>query len=180
MPVRDPSNQFFPILREHPSDLLPWLNHQGSLTQKLQTCSSEVRLEVLRQGWDSSNWWDQHVLQHCSGRVFHRDILILGDATPCWFARTIIPQATFYRSESFFNRLKKESLSALIFDEPKVKRVEMIPYFISNQTIEFQWLPKNLNFKNEVRSARLSAFQYCAEDPFYLVEIFLPGIGRFI
>lgn len=169
------------LLKAHstPSaDLLPWLSHQSSLTDKLKANSGDARLEVLSQQWALANWWDKYTLGLSCDKVMHRNILMYSRQTPCWYARTIIPKETYQTNHSFFDRLKHESLGVIVFKEPCVKRHLLLNYAINKQCLEYHWLLSPLSEKNAELWVRLSVFTIANTSAFYLVEILLPGLMK--
>ena len=176
-----PSNStlLFPVKHKLPSSLLPWVTHQDSLTKLLQSRAGNARLQVLGQCWESPNWWDKHVLHIEGESVLHREILMWAGKEVCWYARTIIPKATYQSGALLFERLQEESLGALIFNEPTIKRVNMSYYAISDQSIEYHWLNPLLHGSANVLWVRMSAFTLNAQLPFYLIETLLPALERY-
>ncbi len=185
-------NTLLPLPCEAPALLLPWLTHQNSLTERLQEKAGKTRLEVLGQCWELPDWWDKQVLQIIDETVLHREILMWASKKPCWYARTIIPKTTYDASKTIFDRLKNESLGALIFNDDRIKRVSLSHYPIDEQTIEYHWLTDIMHSKTKPLWVRISTFIVTAalptppstpEDntyPFCLLEIMLPGIMRYL
>jgi chorismate--pyruvate lyase len=161
-----------------PNELIPWLCHQHSLTDKLRTESGHAQLEVLGQHWTLPSWWDKFTLGLPIEAVLHRNILMFSQQTPCWFARTIVPEHSYRENRQFFNRLAQESLGVIIFNEPKIKRTQLLNYQINENCIEYHWLPSSLINKNKQVWVRLSTFTIAELSSFYLVEILLPGLLR--
>jgi chorismate lyase len=158
----------------HPA-LLPWLSHQSSLTDKLKIDSGDAQLEVLSQQWISPSWWDKFTLGLSCDAVMHRDIRMFSRQTACWYARTIIPNATYHANHSFFDRLKHESLGVIVFNEPRIKRNVLLNYVINDQCLEYYWLSA-LSNQNDQFWVRFSVFTIADTSSFYLVEILLPGL----
>ncbi len=163
-----------------PTDLIPWLNHQASLTDKLKLLSGEAELEVLSQHWTKPSWWDKFTLGLTEQTVLHRDIIMLSRQTPCWFARTVIPQSTYQANQHFFDRLAHESLGVIIFNEPSIQRAQLVSYEIDEKCIEYHWLPHCILSKKGQMWGRLSIFTITEVCEFYLIEIFLPGFMRIL
>ncbi|QDP72664.1 chorismate lyase [Legionella israelensis] len=152
--------------------LVPWLLHQGSLTEKLKHHTGQADLAVLAMGWRLPAWWDQFVLNIRYQPVYHREILMYSQAMPYWYARTIIPEQCYFLEPHFFNRLQHESLANLIFDEPKVKRVQFFHYPIGVNCIETYWLPETLSLNiHDVFWVRLAHFSFMQQASFFLCEI---------
>ena len=160
--------------------LLAWLIYEQSLTQKLKAASGDARLEVLEQRWELSDAWDQNTLNMDLSTVLHREILMWGLDTPCWYARTIIPDTTWQANRVLFDRLKKESLGQLIFNGTEIKRVSLMHYPITPSSIEYHWLNEAWHQAAPVLWVRLAEFVVNDHDSFFLVEILLPGLLRYM
>ncbi|MDP3704636.1 MAG: chorismate lyase [Legionellaceae bacterium] len=163
-----------------PRKLLPWLTYVDFLTKKLYEKSGHTSLSVLSQGWGMASWWDRHVLGLDFGQVFHRDIVTSAWDESCWYARTVIPLATYQADSTLFDRLKTETLGALIFEGTKIKRVSLVHYPINKQMIEFQWLTTTMYGDSDILWVRSSAFTLASGDLFYLIEILLPGLETYL
>jgi chorismate--pyruvate lyase len=159
-----------------PSSLSSWLSSNNSLTNKLKAITGHTRLQVLEQKWVFPDWWDKHVLKIALEAVFHREIVMWSHHHACWFARTIIPYQSYQTDAPFFNRLEKETLNELIYNNPHVKRTSYINYSINQQSLEYHWLGENLHQNADCLWVRLSTFTLHNANHFYLVEIFLPGL----
>jgi chorismate--pyruvate lyase len=169
------SNNLLKISANPPAALLPWLSHRSSLTDKLNLDSGDARLEVHSQQWTPPSWWDRFTLGLSCDAVMHRDILMFTRQTSCWYARTIIPNFTYQTNQTIFDRLKHESLGAIIFNEPSIKRNVLLNYAINEQCLEYYWL-SSLRDKPDQLWVRLSVFTIADISSFYLVEILLPGL----
>lgn len=179
MLIKLKENTFLPVQAKLPSALNLWINYQDSLTKLLQTKAGETRLQIVGQQWQSPDWWDQHVLHLTKELVLHREILMWTTEAPCWYARTIIPKTSYQEDDLFFNRLQKESLGELIFNESRIKRVRMMHYPVSPQSIEYHWVTKCVPCSVKTLWTRLSVFTLNDEFPFYLIEILLPALERY-
>lgn len=157
--------------------LLPWLKHETSLTNKLRQMAGEAHLVVLKEGVRHVDWWATHVLGLEPQTVFQREIMMFSGQIACWYARTIIPHHTWCAHETMFKRLERETLGDIIFSEPAIKRYSLVNYAIDSQSIEYYWF-KHANFDSQW--LRLSVFTIDNNAPFFLVEIFLPGLSEII
>ncbi|AHE67331.1 chorismate--pyruvate lyase family protein [Legionella oakridgensis] len=165
----------------HPSyALLPWITHQSSLTERLKQKTGEARLTVLAQQWGAPDWWDKQVLKLEHESVLHREILMSARNAPCWYGRTILPKQTYESDVALFTRLKTESLGQLLFNNITINRLCLLHYAISHRVIEYHWLTAEMHDQKEVLWARFSAFTLHKQFPFYLVEILLPGLMRYV
>ncbi|PJD90632.1 MAG: hypothetical protein CK424_08125 [Legionella sp.] len=162
-----------------PQYLLPWLTCTDYLMNKLQALSGQVALEVLQQIWCPSTEWDEHILHLDHDLVMHRDIMISAHGTPCWFARTILPSATFQANLALFERLDNEPLGNLIFQNEAVQRSAMRYYPIDPTDAEYTWVPEKIRGGQTELWMRLSTFCLNNSTSFYLAEIFLPGLETY-
>jgi chorismate lyase len=164
-----------------PESLLPWLTWDHSLTDKLQALAGEARLEVLSHEWGKSDAWDQSCLNlRQEAQVIHRTIVMWAFESPCWYARTILPKATYDRNQVVFDRLKTESLGALIFGDTEIERLSLMYYPVSSFSIEYAWLESWMHQNASVIWVRLSEFQMKQGGVFFLVELLLPGLMEYL
>ncbi|KTC66218.1 4-hydroxybenzoate synthetase [Legionella adelaidensis] len=167
----------FQFIAQPPEELLPWLTYREMLSEKLEKETGDARLQVLFQQWSYPDWWDKYVL-NISEPVLHREILMWSLSTPCWYARSIIPQDCYMATPGFFNRLENESLGDLIFNNPEIKRQYLMHYPVTEELIEYHWLQPSWHENIKELWARKSCFIYKKKFKFYLIEIFLPGLLR--
>ena len=161
-----------------PAFLLPWLHYIDFLTQKLKSEVGDAQLQVIGQRWDSPNWWNKYTLNLDHEQVMHREILMRSFDECCWYARTILPHTTYEVNTVLFDRLNQESLGQLIFNGSAIKRSELIIYPINEQSLEYYWLNDTMHQQETELWVRRSTFMLQDVWPFYLVEIFLPGLKR--
>lgn len=175
------------MLKKPPEPLLPWLTYTKSLTQKLYDLTGNTKLEIINQQWQLPDAWEQTVLKipmnEATGHqelVFHREILMKSLDVPCWYARTIIPTQTYENNKTLFKRLEQESLGQLIFNGPEIQRVSLKHYPILADNTEYRWLDKSLHQQQSSLWMRLSEFIVNQQNTFFLAEIILPGLLRYI
>ncbi|VEG90009.1 chorismate--pyruvate lyase family protein [Legionella spiritensis] len=172
------SKHFYsPLITNPPTELLPWLTHKESLTEKLRQLAGEAKLQVLSQKKMMAGWWERYVLNVQEEWVIQRDILMQACQISCWYARTIIPEQVFEANRHFFDRLRSESLGALVFHEPEITRNQFKYYAIDKESLEFYW-PKRHEAINDDETlwVRWSEFALNRRFSFYLAEILLPGL----
>lgn len=153
--------------------LIPWLEHEQSLTEKLKAVAGDARLEVIASRWDDAP---------DGSRVMRREIVMWAFDSPCWYARTLVPLATYHANEALFERLQTESLGDLIFHGTDIKRVSLTSYSITKQSPEYAWVRKWLQqdvARLCVRQSDLSINSSILH-PFTLKEILLPGLMRYL
>ena len=164
--------------------ILSWLTYKNSLTDRLNShLKKPARLQRLCQHWTAPSWWDCHVLAIQKESVLHRDIIMWAEEKACWYARTILPISTYHAARSIFDRLENESLGQLIFNEPMIKRIDMLHYAVNKGSLEYFWLKKSLldvEVLEDEYWLRLSSFVVKDAFPFFLVEILLPDLMRSI
>lgn len=172
---------FYRTPSDPPESLLPWLTYEQSLTNKLQTLAGEARLDVLSHEWGESDEWDQSCLNlDDKEQVMHRTIVMWAYQLPCWYARTIIPKSTYDLNQVVFDRLKTESLGALIFGDTEIERLSLMYYPVSSFSIEYAWLRSWMHQNASVIWVRLSEFQMKQGGVFFLVELLLPGLMEYL
>jgi chorismate--pyruvate lyase len=164
-----------------PNYLLPWLHYTDYLTHKLHAQSGNTQLQVLQEQWLAvTTPWDQTVLHLAPERVLHRDIVMLACNTPCWFARTILPETTYQSDLALFARLQHEPLGNLIFQGTAIQRVNLRHYPVDKDAAEYHWIPETCHAGQTPLWARMATFQLTAAPAlFYLIEILLPGLERY-
>ena len=164
-----------------PPCLLPWLSYQRYLSKKLEAKAGQTELQVIQQTWlAQASAWDQERLALGPEAVLHRDSLILAHQRPCWFARTILPAATYESAEPLFKRLAHEPLGNLIFEGRAIDRLSLCHYAIDQEAPEYAWLPQGLALGSSPLWLRLSCFSVIGpQSTFYLVEILLPELERY-
>ena len=174
MPI---NKQFVPVTEAHSSaQLSEWINAQDSLTERLKRSTGEAQLELLNQQWVTPDQWDRHLLQIDDPLIFERNIIMKSQGIVYWYARSIIPQKCYDLDPLFFNRLQKESIKNLIFDEVNVQRINFITYPANDQCPEFHWVKKYINVVHGILWVRLAEFLFQQKESFYLVEILLPAL----
>ncbi|MGQ3891107.1 chorismate--pyruvate lyase family protein [Legionella sp. CNM-4043-24] len=157
-----------------PPSLLPWLVHTGPLTARLKKLRGQTRLQVIRQHWRSTNWWDQQVLGLQHHRILQRDILMFSHQAPCWFARSMIPEPVFTANRDVFDRLQYEALGDIVFSHDHVERSSLDYYPLFPDSIEYYWPERSFVNQAPVMWLRLSTFTIRRHYPFFLTELFLP------
>jgi chorismate--pyruvate lyase len=148
-----------------------WLTHNDSLTDKLKTISSAVHLQVLQHAWQTTVS-QEHILE--------RKILMWAGQERCWFARTQIPEPTYRAEEALFSRLATQALGELIWHNPRIQRVQLQHYAITPNTADYALLDNSMHEQHTSLWARHSRLFVQNQYPFYLLEIFLPGLARVI
>lgn len=172
-------HSLYRIEMEPPAELLVWLQYTESLTQRLHHLAGEAEVALIGQRWHTPSWWDKYILGIDKGPILEREICMMANQQPCWYARTVIPQASYQRNAVFFDRLQTESLNALIFDTPETQRVNSTYYPLDATCLEYYWVAPRMLPLGEKVWLRLAEYCYAQQSPFFLMEILLPAIRRY-
>lgn len=155
------------MMVERENELRSWLIYPHRLTERLTEVAGEVSVQVLHQGVVNQNWL--------------REIFIMANGEPCWYARTVAPQRTYSCYQEFFDQLKTKLLGDLIYNSAMVRRNSLLHYPIGFAAHEFQWLPESIQQHcHQALWMRSSFFLLDEKAPFYLKEIFLPAMQRYL
>ena len=157
-----------------------WLNHQDSLTEKLQAYFGPTHLTLLEQDFFLPSWWDKFTLKILDKKVFHRKIVMFAKQQPCWYAKTIIPLSCYQENTHLFYRLAHETVGSIVFSDTRITRLRLLNYAIDERCIEYHWLPKEIIVEKKPLWLRFSEFKIADSVPFYLIEILLPNLIRMI
>ncbi len=163
---------------ELPDHIVSWASLESVLTDRLKQISGEAKLTVLTQQFERTSWWARQTLSVADEMLFRRDILMASKGAPCWFARTLIPKATYQAHQAIFSRLENEPLTNLLYGKTSIERIDLFSYALNENCMEYYWMDASLLENQSTLWARLSTFQLPSEHRFYLVEIFLPGLER--
>lgn len=175
MPIN--THLIFQLKAQCSQQFLEWLTYQSSLTDKLHQATGDAELELLSQHWITTDLWSKTLLEIKDAQVFQREIIMKSHNFPYWYARTIIPQTCYELDPNFFNRLQKESVRNLIFNEQRVQRVNAINYPVDEQCVEFYWVKKYINTAQDPFWVRIAEFLFQQKASFYLVEIMFAELG---
>ena len=166
----------FTVKTNDSSSLRNWVEYPYSLTDRLKDALGHAQLEIISQKWMNPTWWDKYLLKINDQLIFQREILMKHQESTYWYARTIIPEQCYNVSPDFFNRLKKESIRDLIFDNNLVTRTNMTSYSINNQCIELCWAKKHIKDIHHPLWVRLAEYSFLGKGVFFLVELLLPEL----
>jgi chorismate-pyruvate lyase len=157
---------------------LEWVNYQESLTDKLRKAKGDACLDLIAQQWISTDLWSKNMLDVRDATLFQREIIMNSYGVAYWYARSIIPQKCYDLDPAFFGRLQKESIKNLIFEDPRVRRINSINYPVDNQCVEFYWVKKYIDEVQGILWVRIAEFSFQQKESFYLVEIMFPELGE--
>lgn len=176
MPIN--SSFITPLNAECSKQFLEWIVYQNPLTDKLQKATGDAQLELLSQEWKKTDEWGDQLLEIHDECIFQREIMMKSHGVAYWYARSIIPQACYEIDSTFFDRLKKESIKYLIFDNEQVARINFITYPVDSYSLEMSWVKKYIKNIEGILWVRISEFSFQKAASFYLIEIMLPELGE--
>ena len=144
-----------------PEKLLPWINHNESLTLKAELMGLEVRVLVLLQQWRST--------------IFEREIIMFCNNKPWWYGRTLIPKQTFSKRFEIFSTLSTKPLGKILFEDPMIEKIHCKSLTLSVKDLKLNHQQLGLVEKQDMDLlwGRASIFQI-DDSPLYLTEVFLP------
>lgn len=163
---------------EFPQGIDEWIHYDASLTDKLELLSGDAKVELLSQRWSLPQWWDIHQL-NINEQIFEREIFMKSYGQIFWYARTVLPKSCYDLDPTFFNRLEKESIRHLIFNEAKVERINRSTYPIDKHCLEFYWIKKYSAHIPDSFAVRCTHLLFQKTKNFYLIEILFPTLQRF-
>lgn len=101
-----------------PSNIADWLFHTGSLTQKLQTVSQHISVEITKEDWQAVSLSKYSTEQ----TAWVREILLKGDNTPWIFAQTIFPQTTIDNVAQVIPNLGETPIGLWLFPQNPIRQ----------------------------------------------------------
>ena len=155
-----------------PKQWRDWLLDTGSLTQRLIDASeNKLTVQILNQRIDIPRFTEQRALKLPPRRLtMIREVVLLANATPWVYARSIIPLTTLTGRLRKLRQLDNQPLGALLFRDPTMTReaVEVACHTSINAK-----LPTALGDIQKSLWGRRSVFRLDAK-PLLVSEIFLP------
>jgi len=162
-----------------PSTVLDWLLYEASLTRRLQTvCPGRFRVRVLSQGWARPMLNEAQALQLDPNKyAMVRQVQLLCDETPWVYARTIIPRATLSGSLRRLAHLQSQSLGAVLFASPTMRRGEVeVANVVANSKLHELLEGRDGHLPAAVWGRR-SVF-HVHNKPLLVSEFFLPAMEK--
>ncbi|WP_410678054.1 chorismate--pyruvate lyase family protein [Avibacterium paragallinarum] len=99
-----------------------WLEHQGSLTRKLQQICQTLSVEVIEQGWQEKLPSKSTALCDLSNnptaKIWRREVVLKGDGQAWIFAQTELPQHTVENAAQYVLQLGNEPIGLWLFKQP--------------------------------------------------------------
>lgn len=168
------------LLRAHvPPTVLDWLLDEASLTKRLQiACKGRFRVRVLSQGWTrpmASEAWTLGLNPYKYAMV--RQVELLCDETPWVYARTVIPRRTLSGPLRKLAHLQSQSLGAILFASPTMRRGEVEVANIVADSKTHQLITRRGGHLPGSVWGRRSVF-HIYEKPLLVSEIFLPAMEK--
>lgn len=161
-----------------PEELKPWIFANTSLTKKLRELMVRVEVNVLSQGWFECSWWEKYALM-LDGMVFVRQITMMGNGGPCWYARSVIPDECYRCNRDFFEQLTTKSLGQILYSHPEVVRTDLNYYAVTVNAIEYYWTADALEGMLQEPLLWVRRTRYVLRgQAFFLFEVFLPEFIR--
>lgn len=145
-----------------PTLLRPWLEASGSLTKMAKARCASVHVKLLQTGW-------------APDACYHREILMLCDESPWWYAHTRIPASTFDKRADVFQDLGERSLGCLLFSDPHITRQSLRFFEVSFASSLYQQAACFVTLDHDRLWARESVY-HVEGQPLYLLELFLPAM----
>ena len=163
-----------------PEQLKPWLLTSESLTKRLRASLPDVSINLLNANWDNTTWWDKYILNIQYERAYIRQVIISSATNQCWFARTVIPQATYEKRASLFANLSSKSLGDVLFHDKSFKRQQLAFYPVTSSDIEYHWaMAYSSHSIAKQLWVRRSVFMVEGE-ALYILEVFLPSFVKLL
>ncbi|MCW9733257.1 chorismate lyase [Avibacterium sp. 20-15] len=99
-------------------EIAQWIQHQGSLTQKLQQACQQLSVEVIHQGWQTNSSTKTSEKSTALNDVWLREVLLKGDDIPWIFAQTRLPKDTVDNVAQYVLQLDNEPIGLWLFKQP--------------------------------------------------------------
>ncbi|MFU2089764.1 chorismate--pyruvate lyase family protein [Avibacterium avium] len=105
-------------------EIAQWVQHQGSLTQKLQRACQQLSVEVIYQGWQENLSEKISPKSTALEQIWLREVLLKGDGTPWIFAQTTLPETTVQNVAQYVLQLGEQPIGLWLFKQP-MQRVSL-------------------------------------------------------
>ncbi|MFZ7255315.1 chorismate--pyruvate lyase family protein [Avibacterium avium] len=105
-------------------EIAQWVQHQGSLTQKLQQACQQLSVEVIHQGWQENSTAKISLKSTALNKTWLREVLLKGDGTPWIFAQTTLPETTVQNVAQYVLQLGEQPIGLWLFKQP-MQRVSL-------------------------------------------------------
>lgn len=161
-----------------PSALRPWLTDPGSLTARIRTRCGQFSVSVLSQALGRAHPDEAALLGLRQGeRVWVREVLLLADAVPVVFARSILPYRNVRGAWNLFHGIGSRPLGAALFADPRIERMPLASSCLDRRDARYH---RAIEASGTVDSsprlwARRSVFRLHRRS-LLVTEVFLPAI----
>lgn len=165
-----------------PNDLESWLFDTSSLTARLVArCKGKFSVQVLSQKWQKIDHEEARAMQmaHVHSALV-RQVLLLCDATPVVYARTVIPANTVSGAQRRYANMGRRPLGAMLFADRTMRReqvmVSRLParHPVLRQPELKNAMPASVDLHAEIWGRR-SVFRVSGK-PLLVSEYFLPTL----
>ncbi|WP_028452797.1 chorismate--pyruvate lyase family protein [Chitinilyticum aquatile] len=162
-----------------PRDLRPWLAARGSLTARLMAHFPEIRVSVLRQGWDQPHGDEIAIMQLPRGgtQVAVREVILASRGTPLVYAHSITARSALARGFHLLGRTGSRPLGALLFADPTIRRSPLAWRCIDARHPLYQSARAAVGPLPPRLWARRSLF-HSGRDVLLVTEVFLPALAN--
>lgn len=146
-------------------NLAVWLSEQGSLTNTARNYFSNVQIQIIQAGW--------HADPITNESLFFREILMLCDDIPRWYAKLSVPRQAFNWVNKEFDLTAHQAIGDWLFQpETKVKRSWLACKKIYPQDPLYDCALKYAAYKPDFFWGRVAEFDLL-KAPFALEEVYL-------
>ncbi len=149
-----------------PDPLLPWVQAKGSITQKAVGLGLKAQVSLLNSRWHSEV-------------LYEREIVMLCNDSPWWYARTEIPKSTYIKKAKMWDNLGENSLGCVLFSDPTIERVHLSFKQVDKAEPLYRQAAIHDNLSGHALWARFSEFDVDGA-PLYLTEVFLPSMIAYL
>ena len=156
-----------------PAFLQNWMKIRTSITHEAAARGKAVQLFLINEAWEnlSSALMTEYALT--SNPVFLREIYMLCDGMPLWYARTFIPHSTYQLRKEAFLGLNKRPIGDILYHDPAIERGPFSFACLHAGDEEHRWAQsaKRAGDFHEMLWARRSTFLIEGQ-PLCLLEVF--------
>ncbi|QGM81545.1 chorismate--pyruvate lyase family protein [Otariodibacter oris] len=104
------------------SNIADWLFHTASLTQKLQTVSQNISVEITQEDWQAVSLSNNFAKYSQEQTAWVREIVLKGDSSPWIFAQTVFPRATIENVAQEILQLGEKPIGLWLFPQNPIRQ----------------------------------------------------------
>ncbi|MDK2124204.1 chorismate--pyruvate lyase family protein [Parachitinimonas caeni] len=165
-------------LCQAPRRLHPWLQHQASLTARLQAHFPDVHVRLLHQGWSRPHADELgEIGMQRPQRTLCREVLLLSGDTPLVFAHSVAGHDALRHGFRLLSRQGTRPLGATLFAKPQITRHPLSWCRIDRRHPLWRKAAQAAGPLPSVLWARRSLFSL-GTARLLVTEVFLPAIRR--